>query len=188
MYITTKWRTGIHWFDFGTWIRSNKFVLGGWFPGTFHRDFCQHVYIWLNVHSCWPWLISCLSLFFWVRLHRSLPRGVPCVSTLAFVNSSTRQTTSSLSCLSLFAQVLQAQLLQIPSEMAGTSDVTCCVADAWSEKPTTSLGYHISWEFTTVGFAPSLSLLTLGWDAPFCRVPNTGPIEIWQSEHGLALH
>ena len=40
------------------------------------------------------------------------------------MNSFTCQTTSFLSCLSLFAQALQAQLLQIPSNTTETSDVT----------------------------------------------------------------
>ena len=119
------------------------------FAGTFCWDFCRHVYIWLTVHSCWSCLVSYLSLLFWARLHRSPQRGTLCVSTLACMNSFTHRTTSYLSCLSLFAQVLQAQLLQIPGEMIGTLAVMRCVTDNRSEKPLAPLGYHISWELTT---------------------------------------
>ena len=147
MYITTKWCTGIHWFDFGTWIWSNGFESGGWFAGTFRQDFCRHVYIWLNAHSCCSCLVSCWFYHF-ERACIGHHWEAFCVSTLACVTLLTCWTTSFLSCLSLFAQVLQAQLLQIPSETTGTSDVTRCVANTWSEKPTTSLGYHISWKFT----------------------------------------
>ena len=97
----------------------------------------------------WSCLISCLSLLFWTWLHRLPLRGILHFRLLLTWTRSHARLLHPYRAWVFSLKYCKHNCCNIPSETTGTSDVTHCVANAWSEKPTTSLGYLISWEFTT---------------------------------------
>ena len=76
--------------------------LAGWFTGTFRWDFCGHIYIWPNVHSCCILVLLVLlvpresefasvnaeGLLLYVRLHpqTQAPSGLDFVGVCVYIS------------------------------------------------------------------------------------------------------